>query len=260
MASLTRWTWFWVNSGSWWWTGRPGMLQFIRSQRVGHDWVTDLIWSEWLVVLSTFLYTCWPFVYLLWTPTCTCPLHITRDLIPHSTSLFVERSSPPHLDSDIQCYTAFTYKYFPLCIWAPGSPCWTNLGLYKKILVTLLELWHGTQSYAHEEIPSSSCFDAGISRQANFPQESLLTLVLSACLGLSSSLLFGCSLIHSRLLFHEGGPLHIRLWYFIRGRFSLWISLLLIHALIQCSGFLLVPFSQLADISINILFSSFIFF
>ena len=41
---LTRWTWVWVNSGSWWCTGRPGMLRFMGSQRVGHDWATDLIW------------------------------------------------------------------------------------------------------------------------------------------------------------------------------------------------------------------------
>ena len=40
MASLTRWTWVWVNSQSWWWTGRPGVLQFVGSQRVGHDWAT----------------------------------------------------------------------------------------------------------------------------------------------------------------------------------------------------------------------------
>ena len=46
MASLTRWTWVWVDSGSWWWTGRPGVLQFMGSRRVGHDWATDLIWSE----------------------------------------------------------------------------------------------------------------------------------------------------------------------------------------------------------------------
>ena len=46
MASLTRCTWVWVNSGSWWWTGRPGVLRFMGSQRVGHDWVTDLIWSD----------------------------------------------------------------------------------------------------------------------------------------------------------------------------------------------------------------------
>jgi len=46
MASLTRWTWVWVNSGGWWWTGRPGVLRFMELQRVRHDWATDLIWSE----------------------------------------------------------------------------------------------------------------------------------------------------------------------------------------------------------------------
>ena len=46
MASLTRWTWVWVDSRSWWWTGRPGVLQFMGSQRVGHNWVTELNWTE----------------------------------------------------------------------------------------------------------------------------------------------------------------------------------------------------------------------
>ena len=46
MASPTRWTWVWVNSGSWWWIGRPGVLWFMGSQRVGHDWVTELNWTE----------------------------------------------------------------------------------------------------------------------------------------------------------------------------------------------------------------------
>ena len=44
MASPTQWTWVWVNSESWWWTGRPGVLQFMGSQRVGHDWATVLNW------------------------------------------------------------------------------------------------------------------------------------------------------------------------------------------------------------------------
>ena len=44
MASPTQWAWVWVNSGSWWWPGRPGMLRFRGSQRVGHDWVTELNW------------------------------------------------------------------------------------------------------------------------------------------------------------------------------------------------------------------------
>ena len=49
MASPIRWTWVWVNSGSWWWTGRPGMLQFMGSQRVRHQWVTELNWTEQLL-------------------------------------------------------------------------------------------------------------------------------------------------------------------------------------------------------------------
>ena len=46
MASPTWWTWVWVDSGSWWWTGRPGVLQLMGSQRVGHDWVTELNGTE----------------------------------------------------------------------------------------------------------------------------------------------------------------------------------------------------------------------
>ena len=46
MALPTRWTWVWVNSGSWWWTGRPGVLRFTRLQRVGHDWATELNWTD----------------------------------------------------------------------------------------------------------------------------------------------------------------------------------------------------------------------
>ena len=44
MASPTPWTWVLVSSGSWWWTGRPGMLHSMGSQRVGHDWATELNW------------------------------------------------------------------------------------------------------------------------------------------------------------------------------------------------------------------------
>ena len=46
MASLTRWTWVWVNSGSWWGTGRPGVLRFMGLQRVGHNWAIELYWTE----------------------------------------------------------------------------------------------------------------------------------------------------------------------------------------------------------------------
>ena len=46
MASRTRWMWVWVNSGRWWWTGRPVMLRFMGSQRVGHDRATELNWTD----------------------------------------------------------------------------------------------------------------------------------------------------------------------------------------------------------------------
>ena len=45
MISPTQWTWVWVDSGSWWCTGRPSMLRFMGSQRVGHDWATELNWN-----------------------------------------------------------------------------------------------------------------------------------------------------------------------------------------------------------------------
>ena len=46
MASPTWWTWVWASSRTWWWTGKPGMLQSMGLQRVGHDWVTEL--TDWL--------------------------------------------------------------------------------------------------------------------------------------------------------------------------------------------------------------------
>ena len=53
MASLNRWTWVWVNSGSWWWTGRPGVLQFMGSQRIGHDWAELISSLHSLILLVT---------------------------------------------------------------------------------------------------------------------------------------------------------------------------------------------------------------
>ena len=52
MASPTQWTWVWVNSGNWWWTRRPGVLQSMGSQRVRHNWVTEVKWTEYLILLA----------------------------------------------------------------------------------------------------------------------------------------------------------------------------------------------------------------
>ena len=64
MASPTQWTWVWVNSGSWWQTRRPGVLQSMGSQRVGHDWATELNWKSDFTDYFTFVQ--WmPHKYLL---------------------------------------------------------------------------------------------------------------------------------------------------------------------------------------------------
>ena len=56
MASPTQWTWVWASSGSWWWTGKPGMLQSMGSQRVRHDWATELNWTKLHSYVDTYLF------------------------------------------------------------------------------------------------------------------------------------------------------------------------------------------------------------
>ena len=80
MASPTWWTWVWVNSGSWWWTGRPGVLGFIGSQRVGHDWATKLNWTEFTyhIIHSSEVYS--SVVFSLFTAMQLSPQLIFRTL------------------------------------------------------------------------------------------------------------------------------------------------------------------------------------
>ena len=54
MALPTQWTWVWVDSESWWWTGRPGMLQSMGLWRVGYDWATELNWN---IMSNLYLYS-----------------------------------------------------------------------------------------------------------------------------------------------------------------------------------------------------------
>ena len=63
MASLTKWTWVWVNSGSWWWTRRPGVLQSMGWQRARHDWLTELNWIFKNVVFGWYRYSVGFFLY-----------------------------------------------------------------------------------------------------------------------------------------------------------------------------------------------------
>ena len=68
-ASPTQWTWVWVGSGNWWWTGRPGVLWFMGSQRVQHDWATELNWTLYfqiyeLVIRFHKIYLIFVFVFI----------------------------------------------------------------------------------------------------------------------------------------------------------------------------------------------------
>ena len=77
MVQPTWWTWVWVNSGSWWWTGRPGVLRFKGSQRVGHDWVTELNFNFHTFVLFKNNFVIFYFL----------PLFQNTDLYPSGYSL-----------------------------------------------------------------------------------------------------------------------------------------------------------------------------
>ena len=81
MAWQTQWTWAWASSGSWWWMGKPGMLQSLGFQRVRHDWVTELNWIfHYIYTYTTYsLFICWWTIRLfpchgylvpLWTQGC----------------------------------------------------------------------------------------------------------------------------------------------------------------------------------------------
>ena len=73
MASPTQWTWVWVDSGSWWWTGRPGLLQSMESQRVGHDWATELTDKSESVCHSIVSSCLWPHGLQHAWPPCPSP-------------------------------------------------------------------------------------------------------------------------------------------------------------------------------------------
>ena len=90
MASPTQWTWVWVDSGSWWWTGRPGVLWFIGSQRVGHDWATKL---NWTVAYGT-PGPLFPLFFLL--PWC-CSLFHEALLLPRAPPLILSHYPGPSL-------------------------------------------------------------------------------------------------------------------------------------------------------------------
>ena len=118
MASPTQWTWVWVNSRSWWWTGRPGVLKSMGSQRVGQDWVTELNWIELMAILCLALYRTHPSVF-------------QRELHHFTTSLAIYKSSDFFISLPTLVIVSFWYvglftwenNYFSSEPVVPGHLC-----------------------------------------------------------------------------------------------------------------------------------------
>ena len=144
MASPTRWTRIWVNSGSWWWTGRPGVLQFIGSQRVRHDWVTELkyMWklseseSE---VAQLCLTLCDPMDCSL-PVSCVHGIFLAR-ILEWITISFSWRSSHPRDWTQIPCFVGRRFTFWATrevsSIWKQtkclSTNKWTEKMWYKMV-------------------------------------------------------------------------------------------------------------------------------
>ena len=85
MVSPTRWTLVWMNSGSWWWIGRPGMLRFMESQSVGHDWATELNWTEEFFAYIWNIFSVYMYIYSLSRKCFLCYFFLTTFLYQELT-------------------------------------------------------------------------------------------------------------------------------------------------------------------------------
>ena len=92
LDGITQWTWIWVNSRSWWWKGKPVILPSFGSQRVGHDWATELNWALLHFEIA----------YLFWD----CMLHYLLTLIPTTSEL--NSPIPVHFSLLIPRMSTFT--------------------------------------------------------------------------------------------------------------------------------------------------------
>ena len=141
MASPTQWTWVWENSRGWWWTGRPGVLRFMGSQRGGHDWVTELNRTELFSQLkkkSLCAYISLLLDVLLLNTCCDCQPVYALDCSPHSTPIFVTLF-PIFVNGTIS--TLSEYMTFSLCFVTVFLICFGLHSVVEYIQWSLLALW-----------------------------------------------------------------------------------------------------------------------
>ena len=126
MASPTQWTWVWVDSGSWWWTGRPGVLWFMGSQSRTQlsDW-TELNWTDLIppFCLSAYLFLCSPFPLTVWMINESLLLHPKTEwrkkqgwespFLNHYNTYFRYFSRQTEVPCALQIYFIFSINFFP---------------------------------------------------------------------------------------------------------------------------------------------------
>ena len=129
MASLTQWRWVWVNSRSWWWTGRPGMLRFMGLQRVGHDWVTELNWT------------------VFWDgPHCVCGMFLSKYILYSSVTLslteFVLQWDIK--ESENESHSVVSNSLWPHGLYSPWNSPGQNTGVGNLSLLQGIFLTQGS--------------------------------------------------------------------------------------------------------------------
>ena len=108
MASRTRWTWVWGNSGSWWWTGRPGVLQPVESQRVGHDLASE----QQLNTMMTFISR----ACLSFPSQTSYPLNTNCSLLPQPPATTILPSFSVNLTT-VGPHISGVISYLSFCDW-----------------------------------------------------------------------------------------------------------------------------------------------
>ena len=116
-----RWSWVWVGSGSWWWTGKPGVLQSMGSQRVGHDWVTELNFPHTFIIfwsiVDTFIFLCVQFDALEHKQISVIPWY---HLVQFSCSVMSDSLQPHGLQhTRLPCPSPTPGAYSNSCPWSP---------------------------------------------------------------------------------------------------------------------------------------------
>ena len=198
MASPTQWTWVWVNSGSWWWTGRPGVLQFMGLQRVRHNWATDLIWSDNIFIYIYILYLLTAAIHVFAESDMTWRLNNNKLLFIFHSTIVIIKLSPLWLESAFEIVpVSFPHSLYTLIIsLLSGLRCSKNIFYFFSPGYGISNFSRGMfPVIAKGHLESSTCIlgKKGLLQQeikTDSPRKMLIHLILSNFIILKVFLLF----------------------------------------------------------------------